>query len=349
MQHIETSRLYIRQFSIDDHEFIIKLLNTPDWHTYVGNRNITSENESRNYISNIILKSYTLHGFGPMTVCLKPDMTPIGMAGILKRDHLNFPDIGYALLPEYYGRGYAIEAVHAILNYVFNELKVSVILAVTAANNMKSKSLLTKLDYTSVEQSESGSLLIFTFRNNIIKTSRLCLRYITKYDNQFIIELLNSPDWLRYIGDRNVHNTHDAEMYVINGPLKSYNTNGFGLLLVETADTFIPIGICGCLVRDTLLHPDLGYAFLPQYTGMGYAAESASAVIDFMTRNFDYSKILAITLPSNDRSIHLLEKLHFHVQTTPNTYSKIPPEVIDQPKSDLLTFSLEIQNSIHDS
>src|SRR5688500_10193973 len=100
----------------------------------------------------------------------------------------------------------------------------------------------------------------------MILSHRLILRQLELSDAPFIITLLNTPGWLQYIGDRYVKTIEDAEGYITNGPAKSYRDNGFGLLLVVERESGIPVGTCGLLKRKNLDHPDLGFAFLPEYT-----------------------------------------------------------------------------------
>ena len=102
----------------------------------------------------------------------------------------------------------------------------------------------------------------------ILRTERLQLRRFCFDDSEFIISLLNSEGWLKYIGDRNVKTKEQAENYLKNGPLKSYEQNGFGLSMVETRNGK-PIGMCGLIKRNYLEHPDIGFAFLPEFSSMG--------------------------------------------------------------------------------
>lgn len=142
----------------------------------------------------------------------------------------------------------------------------------------------------------------------ILETDRLRLREFALTDTSFIIELLNSPGWLQFIGDRNVRTEEQAAAYLENGPLKSYRQNGYGLSLVETKEG-VPIGMCGIIRRDNLDHPDIGFAFLPRFGGQGYAFEIASATLEYAKDVLGISKVAAITLPANERSIKLLEKI----------------------------------------
>ena len=143
---------------------------------------------------------------------------------------------------------------------------------------------------------------------NVIETERLIMSKLIVDDAPFVFRLVNEPSWLQHIGDRGVKNMDDARKYIIDGPMKSYETNGFGLYLVKLKDN-TPIGMCGILKRDTLNDPDIGFAFLPEYTGMGYAYESAFAVLNYGKTALGLTRIVAITSPDNSRSGKLLEKL----------------------------------------
>jgi len=143
----------------------------------------------------------------------------------------------------------------------------------------------------------------------IIETERLRLREFTLDDTAFIIALLNSPGWIEFIGDRNIKTKAEAIVYLENGPLKIYKNHGFGLWMAELKHDKTPIGMCGILKRDTLDFPDLGFCFLPEYFGKGYAYESANAAMLVAREIFHIETICAITLANNTASIKLLEKL----------------------------------------
>lgn len=145
--------------------------------------------------------------------------------------------------------------------------------------------------------------------NYIIKTERLQLRPFVLSDAAFVIQLLNSEGWLNYIGDRNVHNTAQAEQYLQNGPMLSYEVNGYGLWLVEKKVGNLAVGMCGIINRETLEYPDIGFAFLPEYTGLGYALEAATATLHYAIDTLGLKEIAAITLAANERSVKLLTKL----------------------------------------
>ena len=150
----------------------------------------------------------------------------------------------------------------------------------------------------------------------VLETDRLILRHFTEEDASFMLELLNTEGWLTFIGDRNVKTEEDARRYLRIGPLLSYEQYGFGMWLVELKSKQAPIGICGILKRKTLEHPDIGFAFLPEFGGKGYAFEAASATLAFAKNTLHLPNILAITVPHNQASISLLEKIGLKYQQT---------------------------------
>ncbi|HEV8589526.1 MAG TPA: GNAT family N-acetyltransferase [Pyrinomonadaceae bacterium] len=144
----------------------------------------------------------------------------------------------------------------------------------------------------------------------ILETERLILRHLSAEDDaQFILKLVNEPSFLHYIGDKGVRTLDDARRYVVDGPLKSYEQNGFGLYRVELKTDATPIGICGLVKRDTLPDADIGFAFLPEYWNKGYALESAAAVMKYARETLQLGRILAITTPDNEASAKLLGKI----------------------------------------
>src|ERR1700741_5190770 len=99
----------------------------------------------------------------------------------------------------------------------------------------------------------------------ILETERLFLSHLCADDAPFVLQLLNEPSFIRYIGDKGVRTLDDARRYIAERPVKSYEVNGFGLNLVRLKAGNAPIGICGVLKRDTLPDPDIGFAFLPSF------------------------------------------------------------------------------------
>jgi RimJ/RimL family protein N-acetyltransferase len=126
--------------------------------------------------------------------------------------------------------------------------------------------------------------------------------------------LLNEPTWIQYIGDRNVRTLEEAQQYLIDGSIKSYNQHGFGFYNVLLKETHTPVGTCGFAKRPFLECPDFGFAFLPEYTGQGYAFEVSAATMDYAEQMLKLNKVEAITTPDNKRSIQLLVKIGFRYE-----------------------------------
>lgn len=143
---------------------------------------------------------------------------------------------------------------------------------------------------------------------------RLTLRPFTLDDAPFILELLNDPDWLRYIGDRGVRSLDDARAYLQNGPIASYARHGFGLMMVELKGSTISIGMCGLIARAELDDVDLGFAFLPKFRGKGYASEAGAAVMTHARDVLGLKRVVAITTQDNTGSINVLRKLGFRFE-----------------------------------
>ena len=164
---------------------------------------------------------------------------------------------------------------------------------------------------------------------NILTTERLILQEATLKDAPFILELVNSPNWLAYIGDRGIKTLADAKKYIQESLIGSYRQNGFGLYKVALKANGAPIGICGFLKRDYLDHPDIGFATLPKYEGKGYTYEVASATMEYGTQQLNLRTILAITTAANTKSKNLLAKLGFALKGN----------ILDEAKKELLVYT----------
>lgn len=150
---------------------------------------------------------------------------------------------------------------------------------------------------------------------NQLETERLLIRRFALSDSPFILKLLNQKSFIDNIRDSNVRTISDAENYLLKSCLSSYEKNGFGLSCVTLKDG-TPIGMNGLLRRDTIPDVDIGFAFLDQHMGRGYALESSLAVLGEGFRKFNLKRIAAITSPKNQSSINLLEKLGFTFEKT---------------------------------
>ena len=142
----------------------------------------------------------------------------------------------------------------------------------------------------------------------VLSTQRLMLRRLGRDDAPFILQLLNEPGFLRYIGDKGVRTLADARDYIEKGPVDSYRLHGFGLYLTCLHDG-TPLGMCGLVKRDTLPDADVGFAFLERHWSNGYAAESVSAVLQHGKTSLRLARIVAIAAPDNAGSVAVLGKI----------------------------------------
>jgi len=145
---LSTDRLFIRPITLDDAPFILTLLNEPTFLRYIGDKQVRNLEDARQYILNGPVASYERHGFGLCLMEFRETHTPVGMCGILKREELPDPDIGFALLPDFCSKGLAFEAATAVLNDASERLKLERILAITSLDNDASINLLERLGFT---------------------------------------------------------------------------------------------------------------------------------------------------------------------------------------------------------
>ena len=144
----------------------------------------------------------------------------------------------------------------------------------------------------------------------IAETDRLLISKFTIKDAPFFLELTNTPNWIKYIGDRNIKTVKDAEEYLEEKTLKSYSEFGFGFYKLQLkGENLKSIGTCGLIKRETLDDVDIGFAMLPQYESKGFGYESSIAVLNLAKQKFNLKRISAITLAINLKSIKLIEKL----------------------------------------
>lgn len=142
---LQTPRLDLRRFTADDAAFIAQLLNDPSWLRFIGDRGVRDEDGARAWIAERLVAAYEKQGFGLWAMQRRDDGALLGMCGLVKRDSLPDIDVGYALLPQFRGAGYAREAAAACLDYGANVLGLERILAITRPENRSSISVLESL------------------------------------------------------------------------------------------------------------------------------------------------------------------------------------------------------------
>jgi [ribosomal protein S5]-alanine N-acetyltransferase len=143
----------------------------------------------------------------------------------------------------------------------------------------------------------------------MIASKRLIIRPATLEDAPFILELLNSPGWLEFIGDRNVHTVAEAETYLTTRLVGVNPTKGCGIYTLFTKENDTPIGMSSLVKRDYLEHVDIGYALLPEHEGKGYATEASEAVLDYAMNALEHNPIVGICLKKHQASVRVLEKI----------------------------------------
>lgn len=143
----------------------------------------------------------------------------------------------------------------------------------------------------------------------VLETARLALRHFALDDAPFVLELLNEPEFLRFIGDKGVRDLAGARAYLEEGPIRMYAEHGLGLLLVELRESGEALGTCGLLRREGLAEVDIGFAFLARHRRQGYALEASRGVLDHARRVLGLERVIAIAAPDNTASAALLARL----------------------------------------
>lgn len=150
LQPVPAARLTLQPLSVTDAGFILQLLNEPSFHQYIGDRGVRTVDDALQYLTDGPLASYARHGHGLLRVSLT-DGTPIGLCGLLRREGLEHPDLGFALLPAYWGQGLAFEASQAALSEARQSLGIGTVLAICSPDNWRSQRVLHKLGFVACE------------------------------------------------------------------------------------------------------------------------------------------------------------------------------------------------------
>jgi RimJ/RimL family protein N-acetyltransferase len=145
---LETGRLILREVEAGDAAFILELLNSPGFLENIGDRGVRTLEEAAAYIEERVLGSYRTHGFGMWVTVQRLDSTPVGLAGLVKRDGLDVPDVGYAFIQRVWGQGYAQEAAAAVLAHAQGPLGIPKLAAITTLENFASMAVLRKIGFT---------------------------------------------------------------------------------------------------------------------------------------------------------------------------------------------------------
>lgn len=164
MKSFETERLRLRPMSLDDADFILRITNDPQWLQFIGDRGVHNIQDALRFINDGPLAMYQQLGIGSLMVELKDSNVAIGSCGLLKRDYLEVPDIGYAFLPQHRSKGYGFEAASAVISYYQQNHQIDRVCAIVSPDNSASIALLLKLgfcfkDSISIDQHDSKTSL----------------------------------------------------------------------------------------------------------------------------------------------------------------------------------------------
>lgn len=147
----------------------------------------------------------------------------------------------------------------------------------------------------------------------ILETERLRLRLLTQDDAPIYLEVVNTPGFIKFIGDRGIRTEDAAREAIAAGPIAMQASLGHSLYLVERKEDGAPIGMCGLIKRETLEDVDIGYAYLPQFSGKGYATEAAAGVLAYAP-SIGIRRLVAITSPGNDASDAVLRRIGMRLE-----------------------------------
>jgi ribosomal-protein-alanine N-acetyltransferase len=147
MSILETPRLTLREFTLDDANFALELLNEPGFLRFIGDKGVRTSGDAKQYLEKGPLDSYRRNGFGLYAVGVRDSgaAAPIGMCGLVRREGLDDPDIGFAFLARHGGRGYAVESAAAVLEHGTRTLALPRIVAITSPDNWGSIRVLEKI------------------------------------------------------------------------------------------------------------------------------------------------------------------------------------------------------------
>jgi len=164
----ETERLYLRPTSLEDASFVLELLNTPKWIKNIGKRDVSSEEEAREYIKQKMTPQLERLGFSNYTVIRKVDGAKMGSCGLYDREGLSGVDIGFAFLPQYERQGYGFEAANRIMQAGIEDFNLKEIQGIASQDNIASHKLLEKIGLTfeKIIRLENEDLMLFRFIND---------------------------------------------------------------------------------------------------------------------------------------------------------------------------------------
>lgn len=173
----ETNRLILKPTSLSDSELIFMMMNAPKFKKYVGDRNITSIKKAEKYIEEKMIPQLQTLGYSNYTIIKKSNNLKIGVCGLYSREGIEGIDIGFGILPNFEGAGYAFEAANKLKEAAFENFQIQKIKAITSENNFASQKILEKLNMTSIGRvslpNDDKELLLYEIENPNRRTNNL--------------------------------------------------------------------------------------------------------------------------------------------------------------------------------
>lgn len=145
---LETERLVLREVAEADAPFVLGLLNSPGFLENIGDRGVRTEDEASAYIRDKMIAGYRQHGYGMWLAQTRRAGAAVGLAGLVRREGLDMPDVGYAFAPDAWGQGYAKEAAAAVVAHAMGPLSIPRLAAITTPENFASMAVLRKVGFT---------------------------------------------------------------------------------------------------------------------------------------------------------------------------------------------------------
>jgi RimJ/RimL family protein N-acetyltransferase len=140
---MNTERLTIQPLVPNDQRFILELLNSAGWIQFIGDRHVHTVEEASAYVQKIIENVHIRY----WVVRLKAGDEPIGIITLIKREYLTHHDVGFAFLPRFTNKGFALEATSAVLSEVAKSPEHNHLYAITVPSNTRSVRLLKKIGF----------------------------------------------------------------------------------------------------------------------------------------------------------------------------------------------------------
>ncbi|WP_081991002.1 GNAT family N-acetyltransferase [Pseudoalteromonas piratica] len=314
---IETPRMLMRQFTLEDAEQVFKFSSNEDVTRYTGDAGwVNTINDAENIIRNIWLKEYNEIGYARFAIILKENNQVIGFCGLKYEPELNAPDIGYRMLPEYWGKGLGMEASRAALEYAFNQLGLSYIVGEVDVANTASHKILTNLGLVEQKRYEKwGHHLIHLSIDNFpeITSDKFTLVEQTQAQAEAVFHLFSSSKVCEFYDLPTMKSLAEAKTLIEQDELIRRQGNGHRWLIQCNSHKQI-VGSCGYKYDFAIRTAKISIEIHPDFWQQGFASSAITTMTKWMfTHIASLNRIEAEVLPENTASSMLFTKLGFHL------------------------------------